>query len=86
MKYLLFMILFNTNISNNKEIKIKIIDSKTKEILVGVKDECSNEYSNLDGFLIKKKNDTIKLKYVSYENTTIYNIKNDTIIALNQLK
>jgi len=96
MKYLiviLLMLLSLNLISNNKkeiktisnqEIYIKIVDQKTNEYLVGVKN--NDKYSNFDGVLKVNKGENISLELVSYEKVNITSIKNDTIIKMNIIK
>ena len=67
----------------NQGITIHIVDSATNESLAGVK--IGNKYSDLDGHLLVRKDESISLELISYEklNTTV---KKDTIIKMSSIK
>ena len=93
MKYLMVILFLLLNLNliskekkeikkvNNNEIYIEIIDQKTNEVLVGVKN--GDKYSNFDGLMKINKGDNVCLELVSYEKVSLLNIKNDTIIKMN---
>jgi len=96
MKYtflLIMMFILNLNVDAkkegketkiNNEITIKIVDEKTNELLVGVKND--NTYSDFDGNLKINKNKEINLELISYRKLNIESIKNDTIIKMKMIE
>lgn len=65
-----------------------ILDSKTKEPLIGVTIYVNNKryYTNLSGEFIIPYHDRISIKYISYNETTIVLCKenNNIVILLNR--
>lgn len=76
----LFLLIFNQNIN------VTIIDSRTREPLCGVLNQHQNNYSDINGSLIVRKNNSLNLKFISYEDVNIKNIQHDTIIKMNPLR
>ena len=91
MKYILLLsfLLLSFNL-NSKELKCKIIDKNTKEILTGTKVRILNDsttyFSNLYGIVtIKSKNnvDAIIVEYPTYDIKVVnYNTNKDTLIIV----
>lgn len=98
MKYILILIIaiFSHNLQSkdmNNNLKCKVIDSNTKEILIGCKIKILNDsivhYTDLNGLLvinnIKNYNiiDAIIVDYTSYDSKVVnYNLKLDTFIIV----
>jgi len=70
--------------SFNHSVNVTIIDSRTKEPLCGVLNQ--HNYSDINGSLIVRRNNSLNLKFISYEDINIKNIQNDTIIKMNPLR
>jgi hypothetical protein len=74
----------NSN-SSNKKVSITLLDKDTNEILVGVRNQVDNSYSNFDGELLVNKNSLVSLELISYNGIQL-EVKNDTIIRLTKIK
>jgi hypothetical protein len=89
MKTLLFSILFLFNLnyydnpSKSNIVTITIVDKNTNEVLTGVFNKESKNYTDISGNLSVKVGSPVDLNLISYENVKLYNIKNDTIIKMN---
>ena len=86
---ILFILMFYINIKPSEKIEktitITIIDSETKEPLVGVYNKNNFNYSDLNGNLLSKNECSLNLNLISYEELNIKKIKNDTIIKMKPL-